>query len=88
MEKKQIDLISKIAIALMVLSVLISLSFLYKNNIQECTSNPLPYSAKLYEENFDIARATGTLTLWPNEDDKNKKAVVILFNSTGFWIQE
>jgi hypothetical protein len=88
LNKKKIDKISIAVIIIMVFCVVLTLVFLYKQNIQECTSNPLPYSAKLYEENFDIARATGTLTLWPNEDDKTTIPTVILFNSTDFWVQD
>jgi hypothetical protein len=86
MEKKKIDWISKIVVLIMIFCVVLTLVFLYQQNKQECTSNPLPFSAKLYEDNFDIKSATGTLTLWPN--DPNKKPQVILFNSTGFWVQE
>jgi hypothetical protein len=70
MKKMDKDKYFNLAIALIFLALVVGALFFYQDRVQECTSNPLPFSAKLYEERLDIKEATGTLTLWPNDPSK------------------
>lgn len=46
----KINKVDLIIILIMFLCIIIGVAFYYVNTIQECTSNPLVYGAKAYEE--------------------------------------
>ncbi len=63
---------------------------------QECTSNPLIFAGKLYEETYPDMEVFGTLTLLPINsqidelhpaNDERANAKMIHFNSKEFFVE-
>jgi len=82
----KLDFISKVVILLMILCIAVAFFYFYQNRIQECTSNPLVFSAKLYEENYNV-KAIGHLTLL-SLNDSTIKPINLWFNSNNFTVEK
>ena len=81
-ENKWID---KLIIVVLIVCLVTAVFYFYDRRANSCTGNPLVFSAKLYEKNYEV-EAIGTLRLLPL--DKKSQPITINYNSTSFWIVE
>ena len=65
--------------------VVLTIFYFYDRRKKECTSNPLVFGAKLYEQNYDV-KAIGSLNLYPIGE--GKLPTTIIFNSKNFTVQD
>lgn len=80
------DRITLITVVIMILCVVIGILYYYDFRYRECTSNPLPYASKLYEETYSYPFIGYGWFNVPIEH--NLKTTIIYFNSTGTRVQE